>query len=76
MVTLVVRHVVPLKRKLVQRFWDIARWKKLSDAEHLLETVRMHTWGGQEILRGAVIASKGHINELKVSWFFNYRVFS
>jgi hypothetical protein len=31
-VVLVVRHVVPLKRKLIQRFQDVARLKKLGNA--------------------------------------------
>ena len=46
-VVLVVRHVVPLKCELVQRFWDVARRKKLGNAEHLFQTVQMHARRGQ-----------------------------
>ena len=38
-VVLVVGHVVPLKRKLVQRFQDVALRKILGNAELFFETV-------------------------------------
>ena len=47
LVVFFVQHVIPLKSELVQRFWDVARQKKLGKAEHLFETVRMHARRGK-----------------------------
>ena len=61
---------MPLKCELVGGFWDVSCRKEFGDAEHLFEMVQVHVGQSKEFLRKAVIASRGHVDVLEVSWFF------
>ena len=62
----VVRHIVPLNRKLFAWLWRLAGGEEFRDVEHLLKTARVVARHCQQVLPDLMVSARGQIDVLDV----------
>ncbi len=63
-ISLVVLHVVPLGCERLGQLRDLAGQEELGNAQHLFESMRVHSWQSEEVFFDNMVTSEGHVNVL------------